>query len=252
MKILEIRRFLNESSKKVEEDEMTSAILSTAPQGGALECSDNYAPGDMRVPKSFSKIQKRRKVDEDAEEGIQYLYRYMSIDELSSILSENAFTNLLDFKEDSNGLQENPAGDYPYFKSFTYKLTKDGLNYFMGDGHIICLFSKENMERMTKMNDTKLMKYKFDKGEGATHEYEYRLFAKQNKVRIDPAQLIRKIVLTKQSGNVELDDIENILLDLSYAGINAPVEFIPNVLSGKSKKISYKLDENDEIVVLKS
>lgn len=252
MKILEIRRFLNESSKKVEEDEMTSAILSMAPQGGALECGDNYAPGDMRVPKSFSKIQKRRKADEDAEEGVQYLYRYMSIDELSSILSENAFTNLLDFKEDSNGLQENPAGDYPYFKSFTYKLTKDGLNYFMGDGHIICLFSKENMERMTKMNDTKLMKYKFDKGEGAIHEYEYRLFAKQNKVRIDPTQLIRKIVLTKQSGNVELDDIENILLDLSYAGINAPVEFIPNVLSGKSKKISYKLDENDEIVVLKS
>ena len=44
-----------------DEDEMTSAILSTAPQGGALECSDNYAPGDMRVPKVLGKIQRRRK-----------------------------------------------------------------------------------------------------------------------------------------------------------------------------------------------
>jgi hypothetical protein len=40
---------------------MTSAILSTAPQGGALECGDNYAPGDMRVPKVLGKIQRRRK-----------------------------------------------------------------------------------------------------------------------------------------------------------------------------------------------
>ena len=137
MKIVEIHRLLSESKKKFDEDEMTSAILSAAPQGGALECGDNYAPGNMRVPKVLGKIQRRRKTDEDAEDGVQYLYRYMSIDELSSILSENAFTNLIDFKEDSDGLQENPAGDYPYFKSFTYKLTKNGLNDFMGDGHII-------------------------------------------------------------------------------------------------------------------
>jgi ribosomal protein S18 acetylase RimI-like enzyme len=44
-----------------DEDEMTSAILSTAPQGGALECGDNYAPGDMRVPKVLGKIQRRKK-----------------------------------------------------------------------------------------------------------------------------------------------------------------------------------------------
>ena len=44
-----------------DEDEMTSVILSTAPQGGALECGDNYAPGDMRVPKVLGKIQRRKK-----------------------------------------------------------------------------------------------------------------------------------------------------------------------------------------------
>lgn len=44
-----------------EEDEMTSAILSTAPQGGALHCGDNYAPGDIRAPKLLGKIQKRKK-----------------------------------------------------------------------------------------------------------------------------------------------------------------------------------------------
>lgn len=44
-----------------DEDEITSAILSTAPQGGALECGDNYAPGDMRVPRVLGKIQRRKK-----------------------------------------------------------------------------------------------------------------------------------------------------------------------------------------------
>ena len=44
-----------------DEDEMTSAILSTASQGGALECGDNYAPGNMRVPKVLGKIQRRKK-----------------------------------------------------------------------------------------------------------------------------------------------------------------------------------------------
>ena len=40
---------------------MTSAILSTAPQGGALECGDNYAPGDMRATTILGKIQRRKK-----------------------------------------------------------------------------------------------------------------------------------------------------------------------------------------------
>ena len=44
-----------------DEDEMTSAILSTAPQGGTLKCGDNYALGDMRVPKVLGKIQRRKK-----------------------------------------------------------------------------------------------------------------------------------------------------------------------------------------------
>lgn len=51
----------NDSDFIKDEDEMTSAILSTAPQGGALECDDNYAPGDMRVPKVLGKIQRRKK-----------------------------------------------------------------------------------------------------------------------------------------------------------------------------------------------
>ena len=40
---------------------MTSAILSSAPQGGALECGDNYALDDMRVPKVLGKIERRKK-----------------------------------------------------------------------------------------------------------------------------------------------------------------------------------------------
>ena len=66
MKIAKVLSFIakKQSKKKKtvkDEDEVTSAILSTAPQGGALECGDNYASGDMRVPKVLGKIQRRKK-----------------------------------------------------------------------------------------------------------------------------------------------------------------------------------------------
>ena len=66
MKIAKVLSFINKKQHKKnkivkDEDEMTSAILSTAPQGGALECVDNYASGDMRVPKVFNKIQRRKR-----------------------------------------------------------------------------------------------------------------------------------------------------------------------------------------------
>lgn len=254
MKISEIYRFLNESSKNIDEDEMTSAILSTSPQGDSLKCGDNYASGDMRMPKIIGKIQKRRNVQEDAEET-SYVYRYMSINELSNILADNAFGELVSFEDDSEGLRDNPAGDFPYFKSFSFKISKGGLKDYMGDDssdiHLICLFSLENLKKTAKKTGTKLIKYKYDKGFGAIEEYEYRLFSKTNKIPINPKALIRKIIFTKQSGDVQPEDIENVLLDLSYANINVPVEFIANPLSAKSKKISYKLDENDEIVVIK-
>lgn len=48
-------------SLEKDEDEITSAILSSAPQGGALECGDSYALNDMRVPKVLGKIQRRKK-----------------------------------------------------------------------------------------------------------------------------------------------------------------------------------------------
>lgn len=255
MKILEIYRLLTESKRKVDEDEMGSVMLSSAPQGGALECGDNYASGDNRVPQVFGKIQKRRKKDEDneeKEEKIQYLYRYMSIDELSSILSYSAFTRLVDFKDDSEGRVQNPAGNLPFFKSFTYKLTKDGLADYMGNKHLICLFSFKNLKRIADAQGLKLIEYKFDNSKGSIHEYEYRLFAPSTKVSVDPSAIIRKVIFTKQSGNVDLDDIEGLLLDFKDFGINAPVEFIPNVLSSKNKKISYKLDENDSIIAIES
>lgn len=44
-----------------DEDEMTTAILSDAPQGSGLCTGDNYATSDMRIPKIFPKIQRRKK-----------------------------------------------------------------------------------------------------------------------------------------------------------------------------------------------
>lgn len=256
MKILEIRHFLNESSKKVEEDEMTSAILSTVPQGGALESGDNYAPGDMRVPKALGKIQKRRKVQEDAEDANSIIYRFMSTNELSSILAENAFGQLLSFENDCGGKRANPAGDFPYFKSFAIKISKPALKDFMAEGadddiHIICALSLKNLKKAAKAAGCKFIKYVFEKGEYAVNEYEYRIFSKTTKIPVDPKALIRKIIFTKESGKIQPEDIENVLLDLSYSDINVPVEYIKNTLDPKSKKISYKLDENDELIVIK-
>ena len=132
MKIAEVRQFLSESfnfskhinfedymaSKPVEEDEMTTAILGGTP-ADTLHSGDNYASGDNRCPMIMGKIQKRRKKDEDSEEMFTPLYRYMDLEELNNIIAYNAFTDLLDFEEDSEGKVQNPAGMLPFFKSFS-------------------------------------------------------------------------------------------------------------------------------------
>ena len=257
MKIIEIHRLLTESKKKIDEDEMTSAVLSTTPQGGALQCGDNYASGDMRIPKILSKIQKRRKVQEDAENANSTIYRFMSLDELSSILVNKGFKKLLVFEEDAGKLRSNPAGDdFPYFKSFAYKISEDALRDFMGQGgdeiHIICELSLEYLKKAAKAAGCKFIKYKFEKGEYAVNEYEYRIFSEDGIIPVDPKKLIRRIIFTKESGNVNEEDIkkivQDILFDLRDYNIDVPVEYIENVLDQNSKKISYKLNENDDVV----
>lgn len=261
MKIVEIHRLLTESKKKIDEDEMTSAVLSTAPQGGALQCGDNYASGDMRIPKILSKIQKRRKVQEDAENVNSTIYRFMSIDELSSILGYNAFKELLVFEDDAGKLRSNPAGDdFPYFKSFAYKISEPALRDFMGQGgdeiHIICELSLKYLKKAAKAAGCKFIKYKFEKGEHAVNEYEYRIFSKVSTIPVDPKELIQRIIFTKESGNIQQEDFKNIvqdiLLDLRYYNIDVPVEYIENVLEQNPKKITYKLDENDDVVEIES
>ena len=204
-----------------DEDEMTSAILSTAPQGGALECGDNYAPGDMRVPKILGKVQKRKK-DEDSEEAIpSILYRYMSIGELESILVSNAFTELINFFEDSEGLRENPAGQLPFFKSFSSKITQEALEDFMGPDHIIVIFdTKVLANSSTKFSKCKLLPYVFDEDENAIDEYEYRLFSDHNRVAINPGKAIKGIIFCPEGGEISPEDKEEILLNLDYAGVD--------------------------------
>lgn len=235
-----------------EEDEMTTAILGGTPSD-TLHSGDNYASGDMRVPKVLGKIQRRRKTDEDAEDAFTPLYRYMDLEELNNIIAYNAFTDLIDFEDDCEGKIQNPAGMLPFFKSFTYKLTKNGLNDFMGENHIICVFSGEAIKATSaKNNKTKLIKYEFDNAPGSIHEYEYRLFSEANRVPVQPVNIIKKIIFCKQSGKVNRDDIESLLLDLSYSGINVPVEYIANPINAKSKKIIFSLDENDSLVETKA
>ena len=224
-----------------EEDEMTSAILGGEP--GA-----QYAEGDFRTPAIFGKVQKRKK-EEDAETGYKPLYRFMDIEELNNVLAYNAFTQLLDFDEDANYKVENPAGPLPFFKSFTTRITRDALNDFMGDSHIICVFdARELAKTSTATNKTKLLDYVFDDASGAIHEYEVRLFSEHNRVPVVPSKIIKEVIFCKQSGYVEKDDIENLLLDLRDSGVNAPVSYIANPLTNKGQKIKFALDENDELV----
>lgn len=237
-----------------DEDEMTSAILSTAPQGEALECNDNYTPDDMRVPKVFSKIQKRKK-DEDSEEiAGSILYRYMSIEELYNILSYDSFTELVNFYDDCEGLRKNPAGQLPFFKSFTTKITEAGLEDFMGPEHIIVLFdAKVLANSSTKFSKCKLLPYTFDDKDGAIHEYEYRLFSEHNRVPINPKKAIKGIIFCPEGGNISSKNKEQVLLSLDYAGIDMHnFGKVQNILSWKPLLRSFlRLDENDDIISTK-
>ena len=241
MKIAQVLSIISESIRKVEEDEMTSAIL-----GG--EPGVQYAEGDFRTPVILGKVQKRKK-EEDAETGYKPLYRYMDIEELNDILAYNALTNLLDFDEDTDYKIQNPAGPLPFFKSFTTRITKSALSDFMGDNHIICVFdARELAKTSTPTNKTKLLEYTFDDAFGAIHEYEVRLFSEYNRVPVVPSKVIKEVIFCKQSGKVDNDDIENLLLDLRDSGVNAPVSYITNPLTNKGQKIKFTLDENDELV----
>ena len=239
---------------KKDEDEMTSAILSTAPQGGALECGDNYAPGDMRVPKILGKVQKRKK-DEDSEEAIpSILYRYMSIGELESILVSNAFTELINFFEDSEGLRENPAGQLPFFKSFSSKITQEALEDFMGPDHIIVIFdTKVLANSSTKFSKCKLLPYVFDEDENAIDEYEYRLFSDHNRVAINPGKAIKGIIFCPEGGEISPEDKEEILLNLDYAGVDMHKQGkVQDVRSWKPLRKSFLwLSEEDTLLSTK-
>jgi hypothetical protein len=225
------------------------AVLNTMTKLPYKHAEDGISYTFAVVPKALGKIQRRRKTDEDAEDTFTPLYRYMDLEELNNIIAYNAFTDLSDFEEDCEGKIQNPAGMLPFFKSFTYKLTKNGLNDFMGENHIICVFSGEALKATSaKNNQTKLIEYKLDNAPGSIHEYEYRLFSEANRVPVQPADIIKKIIFCKQSGKVNRDDIESLLLDLSYAGVNVPVEYVSNPLNSKAKKIIFSLDKNDSLV----
>ena len=230
-----------------DEDEMTSAILSTAPQGGELVSGDNYATNDMRMPKVFGKIQKRKK-EESAESVMpKELYRYMSIAEINDILSYKAFRHLIDHEDDSEGKVKNPAGNLPYFKSFTYKLTKEGILDFMGDEHAICIFDANALKKVAKANKCKLLEYVFDNSIGSIHEYEYRLYSKNTFVPVNLSSVLKKVILCKESGIFKESDIEEMLTDFSYQNINAPIIYIANPLTNKGKKFAYSLDEDGNL-----
>lgn len=234
MKIAEVRQFLSESfnfskhinfedyiaSKTVEEDEITTEILGGAPSD-TLNSGDNYSSGDMRVPGVLGKIQKRKK-DEDSEDiSSPTLYRYMSIGELEDILAYNAFKNLINFFDDTEGLRKNPAGQLPFFKSFTTKITKEALNDFMGPKHIIVLFdAKVLANSSTKFSKCKLLPYNFDEGDGAIHEYEYRLFSEHNRIPVNPGKAIKGIIFCPEGGEISPEEKEEILLNLDYAGVD--------------------------------
>lgn len=162
------------------------------------------------------------KKDEDSEDVIPpILYRYMSIGELEDILAYNAFKDLINFFDDSEGLRENPAGQLPFFKSFSSKITQEALEDFMGPNHIIVLFdTKVLANSSTKFSKCKLLPYVFDEGDGAINEYEYRLFSEHNRVPVNPGKAIKGIIFCPEGGEISPEDKEEILLNLDYAGVD--------------------------------
>lgn len=232
MKISQIRQLLSESFnlskhiqfedflafKSQEEDE---EIMGDFSPSDSLHTGDDYNSGDMRTPNVLGKIQKRKK-DEDSEEiGSSILYRYMAVSELEDLLTYNAFKNLINFFDDSEGLRKNPAGQLPFFKSFTTKITPEALNDFMGPDHVIVIFDAATLAKSsTKFSKCKLLPYNFDEGDGAIHEYEYRLFSEHNRVPVNPGKAIRGIIFCPEGGKISSEEKEEILLNLNYAGVN--------------------------------
>lgn len=218
MKIAQIHNLLRESFKSVEENE---EIMGNFNLNDNLHSSDNYAPGDLRTPKLLGKVQKRKK-DEDSEKiSHDIFYRYMSINELQNILSFKAFKEPLDFDDDSAGLRKNPAGDLPFCKCFTTKITRPGLDEFMGPDHVIVLFDPAFLAKTTSGGSKcKLIPYTFDNNLGAIHEYEYRLFSKDETVPINPGKAIKGIIFCPEGGDIDAETIEEVLLDLDYSGVD--------------------------------
>jgi hypothetical protein len=97
-------------------------------------------------------------------------------------------------------------------------------------------------------NKTKLIEYTFDNSPGSIHEYEYRLFSQHSRIPVVPSKIIKEIIFCAQSGTVDEDDIENLLLDLSYSNVNVPVYYIKNPLRMNGKKVKFSLNEDDELI----
>jgi hypothetical protein len=265
MKISQIRQLLFESfniskhiqfedflaTKSQEEDE---EIMGNFSPSDNLHTSDSYNTGDMRVPKVLGKVQKRKKEEDSEEVSPSTLYRYMSIGELEDILTYNAFKNLINFFDDSEGLRKNPAGQLPFFKSFTTKITRAALNDFMGPDHVIVLFDAAALKKSsTKFSKCKLLPYNFDEGDGAIHEYEYRLFSEHDRVPINPGKAIKGIVFCPEGGDISPEDKEEILLNLDYAGVDMHKKGkAQDVRSWKPMRKSFLyLSEDDELISTK-
>lgn len=118
------------------------------------------------------------------------VYRAMSLGELVSIMSENAFSMPLSLEADSDGKVEyitDPKGNEWYSsKSFATKVTKDLVRDFSeADEWAIVQF---NVQPLTEIPDSYFGPYVFDTSEYATKEYEWRLFFNKYKLNL-PGEL---------------------------------------------------------------
>lgn len=121
---------------------------------------------DMLTPLHYTELSSLQSADSSK------LFRIMSLDELSNIYADDWY-GFISMMEDSDGNLEDYCG-WTHFKSFSTKVTKNMIQWYLGRLDVIVEFDRDKIEKIIPPQDAKILPYTFDK-EGED-DFELRLF----------------------------------------------------------------------------
>lgn len=177
----------------------------------------------------------------------RYIIRYLACSEAAEIAG-GTFSDFLNFKEDSDGKRENPAGpDFPYCKSFSSTFTKDAYRDFMDRNHVIAVFDTKRLSEIVKKTGCKLLPWVYDLTPGAIDEKEWRIFSHEDPISFSgPSPIVKIIICGKYP--VDIDEADEMVTEAYYAGIKEIVLVKSPFESPMKPLLYFGLDENDDLM----